>query len=81
MYIFVVSGTGETIFEDPRLRPHPDWERINPGDTGRDLNCDDPEICDLFRHKETGEIRNSDLRWLPGALEQRHMELVKFRLV
>jgi hypothetical protein len=57
MYKFVDSETGEAIFEDPRLRPHPDWERINPGDTGRDLNCDDPEICDLFQHKETGEIR------------------------
>lgn len=75
------TATGESTCEDPRLEPDPVWERIDLEDLGRERSGDDPGIFDFFRHRETGEIRNSDPRLLPEALEKRGVKLEKFKLI
>jgi hypothetical protein len=31
---FVNDDTGEVTRDDPRLQPHPDWERVDPDEIG-----------------------------------------------
>ena len=81
IYKFLNPATGELSLEDPRLEPHPLWERVALEELGRELTGDDPQDCAFFRHKETGEIMDSDPRLLPEALAARGVELVKFTLV
>lgn len=78
---FFNANTGEHTAEDPRLEPHPEWDRVELQDLGRKLTGDDPECCDFFRHKTTGEMINYDPRMLPEALEARGVQLRKFALV
>jgi hypothetical protein len=81
LYHFFNAETGEHTTEDPRLEPHPEWERIDLEDLGRDLTGDDPEFCDFFRNKSTGELINYDPRLLPEALKARGVQLRNFTLV
>jgi hypothetical protein len=81
LYRFFNSDTGELTADDPRLEPHPDWERVEVEDLGRVLTGDDPEVCDFFRNKTTEELINYDPRLLPEALEARGVPLRTFSLV
>jgi hypothetical protein len=67
--------------EGLRLNPLDDsWERVNLEDLGRELTGGDPEICD-FRNNLTGEIMDSDPRYLPEALRDWGVQLEEFILV
>lgn len=70
-YQFFNEETGELTDEDPRLKPHVDWKRVKPDQLGRELDSDDPVICDFFKNVRTGEVMNSDPRLLPEALRPR----------
>lgn len=70
-YQFFNEETGELTDEDPRLKPHADWKRVKPDQLGRELDSDDPVICDFFKNVRTGEVMNSDPRLLPEALRPR----------
>ncbi len=78
---FFNTETGAWTREDPRLDPDPDWERIDIEDLGREPSGEDPDVFDFFRHRETGEMRDSDPRLLPEALRKRGVELEAFKLV
>ncbi|KAI1398394.1 heterokaryon incompatibility protein-domain-containing protein [Hypoxylon fuscum] len=69
IYQFFNEETGELTDEDPRLTPHPDWERVSLDQLGRELDSDDPTICDFFKNNRTGEVVDSDPRLLPEALQ------------
>ncbi|PVH69947.1 HET-domain-containing protein [Cadophora sp. DSE1049] len=63
---------------DPRLPPlPPEWEEI------KNNNSNHPWLITqcFFKNISTGEIMDSDPRMLPEALEQRGVELKRFRLV
>ncbi|KAB5566804.1 hypothetical protein GE09DRAFT_1219060 [Coniochaeta sp. 2T2.1] len=81
MYRFVSANNDPIIAEDPRLEPHPEWERVELEDLGRDLTGDDPEVCDFFRHKTTGELIDYDPRMSAEALEARGVPLRRFAIV
>ena len=60
---FKNTKTGETSPEDPRLGPLPsEWERM---DIVR--NSDDPLLFTRFRHRQSGEVINSDPRCTASA--------------
>ncbi|KAI0477382.1 HET-domain-containing protein [Xylariaceae sp. FL0804] len=73
------SNTGLKTTEDPRLESVPlppvwepvEWERTRA----------DPIFCNKYRHKDTGEIINSDPRLFPEALRERGVELTTVTLV
>ncbi|KAM0166671.1 hypothetical protein ACHAQE_001191 [Botrytis cinerea] len=71
VYHFFNPTTGETTASDPRLEPDSVWERVEIENLGRDLEPDDPTICDFFKSKKTGNLINYDPRLLPEALEER----------
>ncbi|KAJ3566576.1 hypothetical protein NPX13_g7083 [Xylaria arbuscula] len=75
VYFFYNPDTETSTCEDPRLGPLVDWERIQ-----HEWTPDDPEICDFFRHKTTGEVMNSDPRMLPDALRARGVNIETFSL-
>ena len=77
-YLFYNPTTDELTREDPRLEPHPDWERV---EQTMPLEQDDPEVCDFFRNKRTGEVMDSDPRISPEALEARGVKLRTFAIV
>ncbi len=81
LHCFFNPETGQATSEDPRLTPDPKWERVELDELGRELSSDDPELCDYFRHRESGELRNSDPRLSPEALASRGVKLRKFSLV
>jgi hypothetical protein len=74
---FINSLTGESTHEDPRLEALPShWEELEAVRTP-----DDPLLFGRFRNKLTGEVRNSDPRLLPEALEKRGVKIETFELV
>ncbi len=81
VYRYFNPETGILTAEDPRLKPHPSWERIGLENLGRKLTGEDPQVCDFFRNKLTGEVSNSDPRLGPGELAERGARLEPFVLV
>jgi hypothetical protein len=77
-YRFYNRDTKELVQEDPRLEGTNlgNWERFD-----HEPEPDDPPVFDYFRHKETGEVINSDPRMLPKALEARGVKLESFMLI
>lgn len=73
---YLNTETKEKTMEDPRLKPSPQWERVE-----RELDRDDPTIYDFFQHKETGEVINYDPRLEPEKLGERGVELTWFSLL
>ncbi|CAM1506381.1 Fc.00g060220.m01.CDS01 [Cosmosporella sp. VM-42] len=67
--------TKELTASDPRLEENIDWERVSPQELGRTLTGDDPLIIDFFRHKDTGDLVNSDPRLLPATLRKQGVNL------
>jgi hypothetical protein len=78
LFRFSNADTGESTHEDPRLSPltESDWERF-----GHEPDANDPEIYDFFKHKNTGEIMNSDPRMLPESLKIKGIKLTSFSLI
>jgi hypothetical protein len=76
IFRFFNPDTGETTAEDPRLELSAKWERIE-----KEIDADDPEHYDFFKHKETGEVINYDPRLEPEALEAKGVQLTWFSLV
>jgi hypothetical protein len=74
---FYNPETSTYTMNDPRLPSLSEWERIDHDE----YDCNDPQIYDYFRHKETGEIMNSDPRMLPERLKDRGVDLITFSLV
>jgi hypothetical protein len=66
--------------EDPRLGPLEGWQRISRWDLGRDLNGDDPFVCDFFKNDDDGRIVDSDPRLEPEALKELGVPLETFAL-
>ena len=81
VYKFFNPETDELTMEDPRLDPHPLWERVELEDLERKFTGDDPQVCDFFRNKIIGKIIDSDPRLLPHALMERGVKLEEFTLV
>ena len=75
---FLNTETQEVSAEDPRLCGDDldGWER-----TTKLLDGDYPINYDFFRHKDTGEVINYDLRLEPEKLEKRGVKLEWFSLV
>ncbi|KAM5354470.1 hypothetical protein ACJ41O_001117 [Fusarium nematophilum] len=76
LHRFFNPDTGEVTPEDPRLKPLADWERIE-----HEVELDDPETYDYFRHRVTGEVTAFDPRMRADALRARGVDLRKFELV
>ncbi len=77
LFRFFNTETNESTAEDPRLTSFEcDWERIDHKPDANDL-----ELYDYFKHKETGEIMNSDPRMLPETLEAHGIKLTTFCLI
>lgn len=77
LFKYLNADTNESTAEDPRLASfESDWERID-----HEPDASDPEFYDYFKHKETGEIMNSDPRMLQEALEANGIELTTFCLI
>lgn len=77
---YLNTVTSEMTEEDPRLGPIEGWQRISRWDLGRDLNGDDPFVCDFFKNVEDGRIVDSDPRLEPEALKERGVPLETFVL-
>ena len=75
-YSFFNPDTKVKTPEDPRLGPLTDWERFD-----HELEADNPEVCDWFRHKTTGEVTSSDPRMSVDALRARGVPLRSFSLI
>ncbi|CZT43817.1 uncharacterized protein RSE6_03905 [Rhynchosporium secalis] len=72
------TETKITQDEDPRLDPLPEaWEAVDRGER----TSEDPRIYRCFKHKQTGEIVNSDPRMEPDTLRARGVNLKSFALV
>ncbi|KAH9905372.1 HET-domain-containing protein [Xylariomycetidae sp. FL2044] len=73
------DDTGDETSEDPRLAEvllPPEWEPID-----REWTTADPLYCKWFKHRETGEVINSDPRLFPEALRERGVPLKTITLV
>ncbi|CAJ0548656.1 Ff.00g022690.m01.CDS01 [Fusarium sp. VM40] len=72
--------TSEMTEEDPRLGPLEGWQRISRWDLGRDLNGDDPFVCDFFKNVEddttTSYAAESSLERPPLGIYPRTIGLV-----
>jgi hypothetical protein len=74
---FVNSSNSQRILHHPLLGPAlDDWEELSTNRTP-----DDPAIFARFRNRNTGEVINSDPRFLPEALRGRGILLTEFDLI
>jgi hypothetical protein len=80
-YKFFNPDTKQTTWNDPRLPKLGEWDHVPLEDLGRGLTGDDPEICEFFRHKTTGQVVNSDPRLAPEELAKRGLVLETLAIV